>query len=79
VQAEDRFFVARSDRTCVDPSGNPDRGERTHYLREWRWWSPVEIRAASGVEAFAPARLGDLLEPIIADDWPEQPLEIIDE
>lgn len=43
------------------------------FLAEHRWWSAAEIAAST--DYFAPRRLAALLPPIIAGDYPVDPLD----
>lgn len=63
----ERFFVAHTTSQEVAPAA------RDSYVTGHRWWRLEEIHAARDV--FAPARLGDLLEPILRGEYPRQPFD----
>ncbi len=64
----EHFHVVRVARFEV--AGKPDVD-----VVERRWWSPVELAAASG-ERFAPSRLPELLAALLRDGPPEEPLDV---
>ncbi|MCH8206759.1 MAG: NUDIX domain-containing protein [Chloroflexi bacterium] len=67
-----RFFLVRTQEftpTMLDPQEAP-------FVKEARWWSLEEIKAASGIERFSPPRLGELLQPIVEGWIPGQPIDV---
>lgn len=67
------FFVLR-----VWRAGEVVRRERRWHqerIRECRWWSVQEMREAVG-EVFVPRKLPELLEPLLAGQYPVEPLEV---
>lgn len=71
-QWEDIYFarVARFEPTSAN---NPAHGE-VDIFREFRWWSLAEIRASR--ELFVPKGFGDLLENVISQGPPPQPVTL---
>ena len=67
----EQFFVIRVPSHQVDMSGFAE-GERD-VIREQRWWSVEEI-ARSG-EHFSPARMAELLRPLITGTIPFSPVD----
>lgn len=57
VQHE-RYFVAR-----ISTFGTL-RNRTDEPIRQWRWWSLIELRSSS--EVFSPEGLAELIEPVLA-------------
>jgi hypothetical protein len=57
----------------MDGHENVDEAERL-AIRDSRWWALDEIEAST--EAFAPRELASLLRPILAGDYPLEPVEV---
>jgi len=70
VLHNERFFVARTDRTEADTSGLDER-ERS-FTRGHRWWSVQEI--AVSTERFEPGGLGRHLAVLLRDGPPDEPI-----
>jgi 8-oxo-dGTP pyrophosphatase MutT (NUDIX family) len=70
VLHNERFFVARTDRTEVDTSGLDER-ERS-FTRGHRWWRVQEIAAST--ERFEPGDLGRHLAALLRDGPPAEPI-----
>ena len=68
----ERFFLIRIDEHAVDTSGLD--ADEAGLTREFRWW-PVDDIAASA-ERFSPARLGELLPPLLKGAIPEAPVAL---
>jgi probable phosphoglycerate mutase len=49
--------------------------EEADSFRGFKWWSPDEI--AISRESFIPRDLADLLRPLLAGDWPVEPIWIV--
>lgn len=49
--------------------------EEADSFRGFKWWAPDEIAASR--ESFIPRDLADLLRPLIAGEWPVQPIRIV--
>jgi 8-oxo-dGTP pyrophosphatase MutT (NUDIX family) len=68
----ERYYLARVDPFEVAVHGMEDY-ERD-MLGEHRWWSAGEIAASS--ERFAPRRLAQLLERLLAEGPPPEPIDV---
>lgn len=68
----ERFFVLHLDHTPDISTANFEEHEVT-FMPEHRWWTAGEI-AASG-QWFAPRHLAALLPPIVARDYPAEPVD----
>ena len=68
----ERYFVARVDSMDL----NKDHWQHSEYneILEHRWWSLDEISASN--EAFRPREFAALLGPILAGDYPNEPLSV---
>jgi 8-oxo-dGTP pyrophosphatase MutT (NUDIX family) len=66
------FYLVRAHEFVADLSGNPDPRERA-VMAESRWWPAAELPPRS--ESFAPRRLGALVEDLIRDGAPAQPID----
>lgn len=78
---QERFFVVRAAAPFdVDVSGW-DEFER-QVLTEWRWWTLDELEAAAETfgpdERLAPPSLPTLLRPILAGEFPSEPITLED-
>ncbi|MDQ3705675.1 MAG: NUDIX domain-containing protein [Chloroflexota bacterium] len=72
ILSQERYFLVRV------PGGeisldNLFENERLTY-RDHRWWSTNEMRLSG--EVFLPLGLADLLEPVLAGQLPQEPLQI---
>lgn len=72
VLHRERFYLARTARTDIDTSGLDER-ERSWTL-DHRWWSADEI--AASVERFEPVGLGGLLQALLRDGAPTEPVSV---
>lgn len=72
VLHRERFFLARTTRTDIDTSGLDER-ERSWTL-DHRWWSADEIAASA--ERFEPVGLGRLLQGLLLDGPPTEPVSV---
>jgi 8-oxo-dGTP pyrophosphatase MutT (NUDIX family) len=68
-----RFYLLRAPAFDVDTSGSGP----TENIEAWRWWPLAEIQA-EGSNHFVPARLGELLPPLIRGELPGEPLDASD-
>lgn len=66
------FFLARVPRFVAVLSGDPSPS--AGLLREHRWWSADEIAASA--DRFAPRRLAGLLELLLREGPPAEPLDV---
>ncbi|HEY2747035.1 MAG TPA: NUDIX domain-containing protein [Polyangia bacterium] len=75
IDQRERFFFARTVAAAVRYDGWGPAERR--YLREHRWWSDAEILAATDAATarFSPRRLAALLPPLLAGDFPAEPLD----
>jgi len=71
VEQRERYFVAH----CAAPEISTQNWtpEESVMLSGHQWWSQAEI--ADSAEAFAPRRLGELLLPILAGEYPAEPFD----
>ncbi len=67
------FYVSRVPAYDMGEHLNVDEFERAGILGN-RWWSLPEIESSN--EVFVPARLGELLKPILAGEFPPTPIEL---
>lgn len=72
ILAHERYFVAHVQTTDVTLENFTDL-EKESY-REHYWWSPEELSATNNM--IIPPRLADLIQPILAGSFPEQPIVI---
>ena len=72
VLHRERFFLGRAASVAVDTFGLDDR-ERSWTL-DHRWWSADEI--ATSAERFEPVTLASLLEDLLRDGPPAEPVTI---
>jgi 8-oxo-dGTP diphosphatase len=72
VLHREQFFLGRTRSTAVDTSGL-DEKEKSWTL-DHRWWSVDEIAASS--ERFEPVDLASLLEGLLRDGPPAEPVTI---
>lgn len=68
----ERFFVARAIAPAIslDDCG----AEELLFLSEWRWWTIDEIERSDAV--FAPRALARFLPPILACQYPDEPIAL---
>jgi len=72
LDEREQFFVVRLEDHTEPHDGRLLDHERD-FIREYRWWSQAEI--ASSDDWFAPRRLAQLLPPILAGDYPREPID----
>ncbi len=72
VHAHERYYVVRVDTAEVD-FDNHDGYERGTIVSH-RWWLATEL--ARTTEIFAPRQLAKSLPPIIAGQYPPEPLRL---
>ena len=72
IEQRERYFVATADVRAVD-TANWTAEERV-VLGDHRWWSSAEIAASP--DYFAPRSLAEAILPLLAGDYPEQPIDI---
>jgi 8-oxo-dGTP pyrophosphatase MutT (NUDIX family) len=70
----ERFFLIRIEEHDVDTSGLD--AEEAGITREFRWWAHDEIAAST--ERFSPARLAELLGPLLEGRIPANPIALLD-
>ena len=68
----ERFYVIRVEAAAV-VGDNPDSAERG-FITGHRWWTADEIAASA--EEFGPRRLAHFLPPIVAGDYPAEPIDV---
>jgi 8-oxo-dGTP pyrophosphatase MutT (NUDIX family) len=68
----ERFFLIRVGEHAVDISGLDS--DEASVVGEYRWWAVDDM--ASTTELFSPARLADLLAPLLEGKLPQKPVEI---
>lgn len=68
----ERFYLVQVDAHNVDFTGQTD--EERIVLAEHRWWSVSEIQEATDTY-FAPRRIGELIEQLIAEK-PATPIDV---
>ena len=67
----ERYVLVRT--TRFEPTPAPDRPVE-HPLADMRWWSLEELRISD--EVFAPRRLSALLETLLRDGPPTEPVDV---
>ena len=67
----EEFFLVRVPVHDVDVSGLAD--DERSVIREHRWWGMGEMRASG--ERFSPARLPELIEPLLSGEIPAAPID----
>ncbi len=72
-EAQERFFLVRTP-VFIPEVIVPDPPE-AFSTGPHRWWSLAEIKAAKGIDTFAPRRFGELLEPILKGELPASPID----
>ncbi|MEH0420517.1 NUDIX hydrolase [Streptomyces sp. B21-083] len=68
VRQVERYFLTRVSTTDIDPA----RATQPDNIREHRWWTLAELRAAR--ETVYPAGLADLVAAVAAGHTPPQPV-----
>lgn len=71
LDEDERIFVARC--AAFEPSRDGWEPHEHHFMDQHRWWTVDEIAASE--DYFAPRRLAELLLPIVAGDYPAQPID----
>jgi hypothetical protein len=71
IDQRERFYVVRVHDTRLARDGWT--ATERWAMTDARWWSVDEIAASS--EWFAPRRLAALLPPIVAGDYPPEPID----
>ena len=72
IEQRERFFVATAGGAAVN-TANWTELER-EFLGDHRWWSPAEIAASP--DTFAPHCLAEAILPLLAGDYPAQPIDV---
>lgn len=72
-EAVERYFLLRT--VEFDPKPAALEDYEVDGIAESRWWSVDEVAAAVG-ETFVPVCLACLLEPILAGNVPEAPIDV---
>jgi 8-oxo-dGTP pyrophosphatase MutT (NUDIX family) len=67
----ERFYLVRVDETEI--TTEHFEAHEHAFMPEHRWWHADAIAASE--DWFAPRRLGELLPPIIAGDYPDEPFD----
>jgi 8-oxo-dGTP pyrophosphatase MutT (NUDIX family) len=67
----ERFYVVRVPPTVITIDGWEE--QERDFMEPGRWRTLAEITASD--EIFAPRRLADLLPPILAGDYPPEPID----
>ncbi|MEX2237534.1 MAG: NUDIX domain-containing protein [Dehalococcoidia bacterium] len=73
IDSEEHFYIVRVDR--VDAAPQKLEGNEAEVWGEMRWWSNDEIDAATD-EVFAPIAMGALLRPLLAGEFPAEPIAV---
>lgn len=68
VRQVEKYFLGRAEAAAVDPA----RATQPDNIRETRWWTVSELRAAT--ETVYPVGLADLVEAVVEGHTPEQPV-----
>ena len=68
VRQVERYFLTRVSASDIDP----DRATQPDSIREYRWWTLAELRAAR--ETVYPAGLANLVAAVAAGRTPSQPV-----
>lgn len=71
ITSYERFFLVRAPR--FEPRTAVHTSEM-EFLTQWRWWSADEIAATEAI--FVPRRLASLLEALLRDGPPDEPLDV---
>ena len=71
-EQQERFFVARAGSPSITMDGCG--AQELAFLFEWRWWSADEIEQSKAV--FAPRALAKILPPILACQYPDEPISV---
>jgi hypothetical protein len=69
IDQDERYFWVAG----IDPAVQPPPATEAEPWVEVRWWTTAEVRAADHV--FAPRRLADLVEDLLANGAPPDPIE----
>jgi 8-oxo-dGTP pyrophosphatase MutT (NUDIX family) len=69
---QEHWFLARVAPFEIDTSGFTDFEQSA--IHEHRWWSPTELEQAT--ERLVPARLADLVQQLLRDGVPPEPIEL---
>jgi ADP-ribose pyrophosphatase YjhB (NUDIX family) len=72
IRSIERYFVGRTEHVEVSRSYQTEI--EMQFLAEHRWWSLEEMRTAT--ERLVPAAFAELAVPVIAGDWPSEPLVV---
>jgi 8-oxo-dGTP pyrophosphatase MutT (NUDIX family) len=70
VRQAERYYLARIPSAAV----RPDSATQTDNIRESRWWTLAEM--SSTRQAIYPSGLGTLLQAVLADGPPEEPVTL---
>jgi len=72
VSDREYFYLVRTERFVADSSGNPVAHER-EAMAEIKWWAVTDLPKRS--KLFAPARLGSLVNHLLENGTPAQPID----
>lgn len=72
IEQRERYFVASAHSSAIDTANWTD--EERIVLGEHRWWSSAEI--AASWDYFAPRSLAEAMLPLLAGDYPAQPIDV---
>jgi hypothetical protein len=67
------YIVAHAPSEALDHTGWTEQEQRE--TADARWWSLAELRATD--ETIYPTGLADLLEPVLAGNYPIEPLTLL--
>ena len=70
----ERFYLVRTPAFTIRPALSPEE-LRDEGVTELRWWTPEELEAATDVD-FAPRRLPTLLQELLRDGVPPEPVDV---
>ena len=72
IEQRERYFVATAESNAVNTANWT--AEEQVVLGDHRWWSSAEIAASP--DYFAPRSLAEAILPLLAGDYPAQPIDI---
>ena len=73
IRSIERYFVARTEQQAVSLAHQSDQVEM-QFLAEHRWWTLAEM--ATATERLVPAEFARLATPLVAGDWPVEPISV---
>jgi 8-oxo-dGTP pyrophosphatase MutT (NUDIX family) len=74
----ERYFVVRTASFAPEPASVQPDEQWMHDDGWYRWWSLDDLRSHEGPERIVPRYLDSLLPPILAGDYPAEPLELFE-